>query len=524
MGVHRFLWRQLKDFSGFGGGATYLLPRWILLRCVGAIFVIVFAGIIDESKALIGARGICPVADFCTALLKVFPNPAERFLRAPSLFWISSGPGMIAFLEWGGLLAAVALVLNLWPRMALFCCWAFFLSFVSTWQLFTSSIDDQLMLETGLLFIVLAPSGLRPGLGAASPPLPIAVFAVRWLLYRIMLESGLCKILLGETHWRNFTVMKVLYETSPSPTILGYYDHLLPDAYHVFEIALTFAAELAAPVLAVFGGRRGRWIAIGLWTAFQAGIQLTLNFGGLNTAARALGLVFLDDQMLAAAAARVGLPRRAGAPAPAAGPAKASSTWRVRVLSTLVAAQFIVAAYTFIRACTRTTEHGIPHAVSRPVEFLSMNFKSANAYIPFAGFAPAKDEVEFTGSNDGGRTWRTYGFRFKPQSEGRMLPFVAPWFPRFEATLQLAVFYPLPPIITTVARLLVQRNPDVTGLFASDPFPDRPPTIIRMPVYHFTFTDLETQRRTGRFWNKTYIGDYAPPVSLERDGQGAVGR
>jgi hypothetical protein len=524
MGVHRYLWRQLKDFSGYGGGATYLLPRWILLRCVGAVFIIAFAGIIDEGKALIGPRGICPVADFCTALLRVFPNPAERLLRAPSLFWISSGPGMIAFLEWGGLVAAAALVLNLWPRMALFCCWAFFLSFVSTWQLFTSSIDDQLMLETGLLCIALAPSGLRPGLGAASPPLPIAVLAVRWLLFRIMLESGLCKILLGETHWRDFSVMKVLYETSPSPTILGYYDHMMPQAYHAFEIALTFAAELAAPVLAVFGGRRGRWVAIGLWTVFQAGIQLTLNFGWLNTAALALGVVFLDDQMLAAAAARVRPARRAGAPTPAAAPARPLAAWRVRMLSALVAAQFAVAAYTFIRSVTGTTEHGIPRGASRSVEFLFMNFKSANAYIPFAGFAPAKEEVEFTGSNDGGATWRTYDFRFKPQSESRISPFVAPWFPRFEAALQLAVFFRSPPIIPTVARLLVQRNPEVTGLFAKDPFPDAPPTIIRMPVYRFAFTDLETHRRTGRFWIKTYVGDYAPPARLEPNGQGAGGR
>jgi len=52
--------------------------------------------------------------------------------------------------------------------------------------------------------------------------------------------------------------MDVMYETSPSPTILGYWAHQLPHAYHVFEIAFTFAAELVAPLLAVFAGRRGR--------------------------------------------------------------------------------------------------------------------------------------------------------------------------------------------------------------------------------------------------------------------------
>ena len=35
--------------------------------------------------------------------------------------------------------------------------------------------------------------------------------------------------------------------------------------------------------------------------------------------------------------------------------------------------------------------------------------------------------LEFAGSNDGGVTWRTYPFRYKPQREwDRMAPFLAP--------------------------------------------------------------------------------------------------
>jgi hypothetical protein len=102
--------------------------------------------------------------------------------------------------------------------------------------------------------------------------------------------------------------MDAMYETSPSPTVLGYWMHRMPHAYHVLEIAFTFAAELLAPLLTVFGGRRGRWIALALWTMLQVSIQLTCGFGWLNTAAIGLGLLLLDDRMVAIAAAKLRWP------------------------------------------------------------------------------------------------------------------------------------------------------------------------------------------------------------------------
>jgi len=50
------------------------------------------------------------------------------------------------------------------------------------------------MLETALLCIpVRRRLGSAPGLGAESPAPTIAVFMMRWLLFRVMFESGLVK-------------------------------------------------------------------------------------------------------------------------------------------------------------------------------------------------------------------------------------------------------------------------------------------------------------------------------------------
>ena len=530
---------NFREFIGRDAHATYLWPRWLILRAVGIIYLLVFAGIIAEGGALIGPNGIAPLSDFAAAQAKLYPNALEGFLRAPGLFWLGAGPAMIATLEWAGLAAAAALTLNLWPRLALFGCWLIFLSFLTAagGHFFSLTQPDQLMIETALLCIPFAPRGLRPGLGAASPPRPIAVFAMRWLLFRIMFEAGLSKFVFGGPRWRNLTAMDVMYENSPFPTILGYWDHQLPHAYHVLEIEFTFAAEIAAPLLAVFGGRRWRWPAFCVWVAFQAGIELTNNFGWLNVASIALGLLLLDDQMLGAAGAKLGLEPifshakaqrrkenptagidlRALAPLRETGSRSGVRRWGLRVA---LGVQIFATLYFFILSCGLPAK-AIPGPVSRPLNLLFGGLRSANAYFLFSNLQAIRYDIEFEGSNDGGETWRTYEFRYQAQRVDKICRFIAPWYPRFEATLQnTVVTAPQSTLFPAVAADLLERNPGVMRLFDGDPFSDRPPTMIRMAIYRLSFTDLREHRATGDFWRKEYEGDYMPMVYL--DGRGEI--
>ena len=490
-----------------------------MLRAVGIVYLFVFGGIISEGQALVGPRGIAPLGEFFTKLHQTIPNPIEAFIRTPSLFWLSTDGGMVTFLSWAGLIAAVAVVLNLWPRMALFSCWAIFVSFVSTWRVFSPAQLDRLMLETALLCIPFAPAGFRPGLGAASPPRPIAVLMVRWLLFRVMFESGLVKLTSGDPHWRNFTAMEVMYETSPFPTIFGYLDHQLPHAYHLFEIALTFIAELVAPIVAIFGGRRGRWFAFWAWLAFQAGIQLTSNFGWLNVAAMGLGFLLLDDQMVIGAVEKLRL-RRLGVflASRAVQSTRPIGALRLYGLRVALWAHFYLTLFFLAKACGVMVDN-LPYALTWPVHQL-WEFRSANGYYLYATFDPIRYQVEFEGSNDGGQTWRTFPFRYIPQREDRVSPFIAPWFARFEATVQILGWNgKKSPLMPAVAAHLLARNPDVMHLFASDPFPDSPPTLMRMRGYRLTFTDREAHRRTGLYWHKEPAGSYLPMLYINEDGK-----
>ena len=497
-------WHAVRDFSGLAPGASTLWPRWAMLRAVGVVFVVIFSGIIAESSALIGPNGLLPLPRLLEQARADHTGVLDTLLHRPSVFWINADPAMIAAVEWGGLLAAVALVLNFFPRLALFICWLALLSFARVWVIFSEPQLDWLMLEVALLCIPFAPAGLRPGLGGASPPSPLALFMMRWLLLRVMFGPGLAKLIYGDPHWLNFTAMDVLYESAPSPTIVGYFNHHLPHAWHVVEWVLTFAAEIVAPLLAVFGGRRGRWIALVSWTALQAGIQLNCNYGWLNTAAIGLGLLLLDDQMLARTTGF--LRRRLPAwslPAPAAPtPAAPGLGWKKVAVATGLWAHFALSIAVY------WDKESVPPVL--------LTHGSSNAFKLYAHIDPVHRVTEFTGSNDGGRTWRAYEFFHYPQQLDRMSGFIAPHFPRFEGTLQIVLATRPEPhsIYAIVAGHLLAQNPEIVRLFRENPFPDRPPQMIRMATYRYRFTDLETYRTTGNFWRREYEGDYLPMIYL----------
>jgi len=519
--VVQALWRQAREFAGLGGEATHLWPRWLVLRAVGLVYVFAFWNIVREGQALIGPDGIVPASALLQHLRAVFPDAITAFFRAPSLLWINSGAGMFTLLSWTGLAAAVAVVLNIAPRWALTACWIIFLSFVTVFTIFSSTQMDQLILEVALLCIPYAPGGLRPGLGQHAPPRPIALFMVRWLLFRVMFESGLFKIISGDVHWQNLTAMDIMYETAPFPTILGYFDHQMSHAYHVLEIALTFAAEILAPVLMIFAGRRGRWFALVVWTIFQLGIQLTANFGWLNFAAMGLGLVLLDDQILQNLAGRLRLARLRDylANAVRATTRPAIARWKSYLLRGALWAHFGLAIYDVFLVITLGTVD-LSDDTNRPVSQSFRIFRSANAYTLYAGFTPNRYGVEFVGSNDGGVTWRAYRYPNFPQATDEICDFIAPRFLRFEATAQVIASLPeRTSTFSLIALKLIERDPRITGLFEENPFPDRPAQLIRMRRYQLKFTDLKTWRATGDYWHKEYLDDYGPMAVVYPEGR-----
>ncbi|MGN8218519.1 hypothetical protein ACTG0T_09250 [Halococcus morrhuae DSM 1307] len=69
------------------------------------------------------------------------------------------------------------------------------------------------------------------------------------------------------------------------------------------------------------------------------------------------------------------------------------------------------------------------------------------------------------------------------------------WFPRF-------------------IEQLLTGNEETRQLLAEDPFPDEPPTHIRVRRYRYEYTTVDERRETGEWWRREFVNDYYGPVSL----------
>jgi hypothetical protein len=65
-----------------------------------------------------------------------------------------------------------------------------------------------------------------------------------------------------------------------------------------------------------------------------------------------------------------------------------------------------------------------------------------------------------------------------------------------------------------MARLLAGDR-DTLSLLESNPFPERPPRLIRALSYEYRFTTPEERRATGRWWDRVLVGVYFGPVGLK---------
>src|SRR5258708_9086749 len=162
----------------------HLLPRWIFLRALGVIYFCAFYSLIFQIKGLIGPRGILPAAGYLRDVANYYPG-LQRFWFAPTLLWLGAGNHALMLITWLGVVASVAVIFNLWPRLSLAVCFICFLSFVAAAQDFSGYQSDGMLLEAGFISLFLAPAGFRPGWGEESKPSRASLFLLVLECFRI---------------------------------------------------------------------------------------------------------------------------------------------------------------------------------------------------------------------------------------------------------------------------------------------------------------------------------------------------
>lgn len=501
-----------------------LVPRWIFMRALGLIFFSAFYSLARQVLGLIGERGILPVGSYLQQVSEAL-HGATRFWYVPSLFWMRWDDSALTAAVAVGIVSSLLLTANVWPRVMTAICTLLFLSFVATLQDFSSYQSDGMLLEAGFISIWFAPRGLRPGLGAHDPPSRISLFMLRWEWFRIYFESGLVKLMSGDVHWRDFTAMDEYYQNGPLPAWPGWYVQHLPHGFHAATVAVTLIVELIV-VWAVFMPRPFRLACFAIVTALQVGIIATANYAFLNYLVLMLGFLLLDDRAIAWVAARLGPRARARTEVPP--PHEPLRPELVRVAAVTrprsaprVLIEAFVLGWVFYATFWAFLAPGSGNVLGAPQRALAP-FRIADAYGLFATMTEQRYEIEFQGSNDGGRTWTAYPFRYKPQNPMERPGIYAPYQPRFEWNLWFASLAPWQAsgwVVAAQARL-VTGSDEVLALFRRDPFNGHPPAMVRTVRWQYWFTSAAAKRKTGAWWTREFLGEFAGVVS--RDAQGRV--
>ncbi len=526
-----------------------LVPRWIFLRALAAIYFSAFFSLLFQIKGLIGTDGILPAQQYLAAVADQLGF--ARYWYAPTLYWISASSAALMAFTWIGLIASVVAFFNLWPRLSFLVCFLCFLSFIGASGVFSSYQSDGMLLEAGFLALFFAPRGLMPGWGAVDPPSRASWFLLQWEWFRIYFESGMVKLLSGDPQWRHFTAMDEYYQNGPLPTWIGWYVQHLPHWFQAASVGATLAMELVL-VLMMFFPQRVRLICFFIVTPWEIGVILTANYTFLNYLVLSLGVLLLDDKFLARF---VPAKYRLHEPEPVQGPereeeqplsilavgeakgaeaetALRESSVRASFLKRLafhlraVGLAVATVMLTWIAYDTTAEMIGMPlHEISLPVKpIIALDpFRIANQYGLFAVMTRGRYEIEFQGSNDG-QNWVAYPFRNKPQALNEAPRIYAPYQPRFDWNLWFASLgdWRQNDIVPITEERLLVGDVDVLSLFRGDPFPQVPPRYLRAVLWQYWFTSMDEKRSTGNWWRREYLGLYAPELTMTVDGHYAV--
>jgi len=493
MRLTRLLWGRSVERP------TYAAATALFVRLLGLCYLAAFVSFWVQADGLVGDRGILPIRDL---LEWVRPRTgAGRYWLLPTLSWLAPGNGGLHAICGSGVAASVALIAGILPSLAAAVAWLCYLSVSCSGQLFLEFQWDLLLLEAGLLAIFLV-SPRRSLLRWGDSPRPLARFLLVWLLFRLMLSSGVVKLTSGDPTWRNLTALRYHYWTQPLPPWTAWYAHWQSWLSTVSCVGM-FAVELGAPLL-YFAPSRLRRLGATATIALQLAIAATGNYAFFNLLTASLAVLLVDD---------AAFPRLWSE---AARRAPADRGWPRAVLVPVAVITIAASSVPFVASL------GAASAIPAPLVALYRGvapLRSTNGYGLFAVMTTSRPEIVIEASADG-ETWKPYAFRYKPDDPRKPPGFVAPHQPRLDWQLWFAALgsYRENEWVMALLERLLEADPDVLRLFAASPLGAAPPRAVRALLYDYRFTTPEERARTGAWWTRELRGLYAP--ALERDESG----
>lgn len=485
--------------SAPGAAPTYWLTRFVILRLLGVVYAVAFLVAINQIVPLIGSNGLLPVGSYLKQVSDALGSPGAGFVRLPSVFWLWHSDTALLTVAWIGFVLSCVVVAGYANMPLLTLLWFLYMSFVHAGQDWYGYGWEIQLTETGFLAIFLCPLLDMRSFPKQPPPMPI-ILLFRWLIFRIMIGSGLIKFR-GDETWRNATALYYHFETQPIPGPFSRWFHFLPRIVLKIGVWFNWLAELAAPWF-IFWPRIGRHIAGSVIVLFQLVLILSGNLSFLNWLTIVPALACFDDGFWSYVLPKQ-LVRKAKTAADRAEESKPMLTtaWVVGGIIALLSIQPVL-------------------NMLSPGQVMNTSFDPldlVNTYGAFGTVGQQRLNVVFEGTMDdtsGNKaSWKPYLYKDLPVLLDKQPPQIAPYQPHLDWQMWFAAMsspdqYPW--TLNLVWKLL-HDDPGAVSLFAANPFPGKPPRFIRAVLYYYKFAKPGNPQ--GLYWTRQEIGDWIPATS-----------
>ena len=488
------------------GPPRFRLTRWLFLRALGVVFLIAFASLGAQLQGLAGASGLLPACDYLGRVEAALGN--ARLWRAPTLLWIGCSDGGLAALVLVGLPAAALLALGAVQGPALLVCFAAYLSLFHAVPTFLGFQWDVLLLETAFLSLFLAPWRIAPRLPRGEgAPREAGIWLLRLLLLKLMVSSGVTKLTWGDPTWRDLTALTFHYWTQPLPTAGAWLAHRLPLWAHQLSCLGMYAIEIGLPLLGL-APRRLRLVACGGIAALQVAIASTGHYGFFNLLTLALCIPLLDDDLFPAPLRRLSEPD----------PPPTAARWRGLPWAALAAGVAALSVVPLGSPFAPGLWSDRSDSVLIRLRELTRPFALSGEYGLFRVMTTTRPELELQGRNPQGE-WVPYAFRYKPGDVAAPPAWAQPHMPRLDWQMWFAALHAeraaahgpgglerwlghQDPWLPALAGALLDGNPAPRRLLREDPFPESPPSGIRVVLWQYRFASPSE----APWWTRERVG------------------
>ncbi|MFB9841002.1 lipase maturation factor family protein [Mucilaginibacter ginsenosidivorans] len=478
---------------------TYWLTRFMILRLLGIVYAVAFLVAINQLVPLIGSNGLLPIGNYFKQVGDALGSNGAGFVRLPSVFWLWHSDTALLTVAWTGFaisLVAIAGYTNA-PLMGLL--WFLYMSIVHAGQDWYGYGWEIQLTETGFLAIFLCPLlDMRPFPRRAPPFIVIVLF--RWLILRIMLGSGLIKFR-GDKVWRNGTALYYHFETQPIPGPLSRWFHFMPRIMLKMGVWFNWLAELVAPWF-IFWPRIGRHIAGVIIMLLQVVLIFSGNLSFLNWLTIVPALACFDDGFWSLILPRQ-LVRKAAVVAE-------SAEESIPMLTTSWVVAVVIALLSIEPVANLLSPGQVMNTSFDPLDLV-------NTYGAFGSVGQQRLNVVFEGTADdttGNKAnWKPYVYKFLPVLLNKRPPQIAPYQPHLDWQMWFAAMSTSDqyPWTYNLAWKLLHNDPGAIGLFASNPFPGKPPRCIRAVLYRYKFARPGNPQ--GLYWEREQLGEWLPILS-----------